>query len=126
MVYAQFAVQTALGGYQSINDLVLPSGRLGEQRDAAYERLIQIPGVECVKPKGATYLFPKLDPKVYPIQDDERFVYDLLVQEKILLVQGTAFNWKTPDHFRIVFLPHKEQLLDAIDQIAEFLKHYEQ
>jgi alanine-synthesizing transaminase len=125
-VPAQYAIQTALGGYQSINDLILPGGRLLQQRDAAYEKLVSIPGISCVKPKGAIYLFPKLDPKVYPIIDDEKMVYDLLVQEKVLLVQGTAFNWKERDHLRIVFLPHVEELVGAIDKLAEFLQHYEQ
>ena len=120
-VPAQHAVQTALGGYQSINDLVLPTGRLGQQRDTAWEMLNDIPGVSCVKPKAALYLFPKLDPKVYPIEDDEKFVLDLLLEEKVLLVQGTAFNWPTPDHFRIVFLPRKEELADAISRVAKFL-----
>ena len=120
-VPAQHAVQTALGGYQSINDLVLPTGRLGQQRDTAWEMLNDIPGVSCVKPKAALYLFPKLDPKVYPIEDDEKFVLDLLLEEKVLLVQGTAFNWPTPDHFRIVFLPRKEELSDAISRVANFL-----
>jgi alanine-synthesizing transaminase len=125
-VPAQYAIQTALGGYQSINDLVLPGGRLLEQRDAAWERLTAIPGISCVKPKGAIYLFPRLDPKVYPIENDEQLVYDLLVQEKVLLVQGTAFNLQDRNHLRIVFLPHKEELVGAIDKLAEFLEHYEQ
>jgi len=95
-VPSQHAIQTALGGYQSINDLILPGGRLLEQRDAAWEMLNDIPGVSCTKPKGALYLFPKLDPKIYPIHNDEKMVLDLLLQEKILVVQGTAFNWPWP------------------------------
>lgn len=120
-VPAQHAIQTALGGYQSINDLVLPTGRLGQQRDIAWKMLNDIPGVSCKKPKAALYLFPKLDPSVYPIEDDEKMVLDLLLEEKILLVQGTAFNWPTPDHFRIVFLPRKEMLEEAINRLANFL-----
>ncbi|MFO7706121.1 MAG: pyridoxal phosphate-dependent aminotransferase [Halopseudomonas sp.] len=125
-VPAQHAIQTALGGYQSINDLILPGGRLLEQRDAAWEMLNDIPGVSCTKPKGALYLFPKLDPKVYPIHNDEKMVLDLLLQEKILVVQGTAFNWPWPDHFRIVSLPRKDDLEMAIGRIANFLKTYRQ
>lgn len=123
-VPGQLAVQTALGGYQSINDLILPGGRLLEQRDTACDMLNDIPGVSCVKPKGALYLFPKLDPKVYSIEDDEQFVLELLRSKHILLVQGTAFNWPTPDHMRIVFLPRKEELADAIDKLGDFLKKY--
>lgn len=125
-VPAQHAIQTALGGYQSINDLVLPGGRLLEQRDTAWELLNDIPGVSCTKPKGALYLFPKLDPKVYPIHNDEKMVLDLLLKEKILIVQGTAFNWPWPDHFRIVSLPRKDDLEVAIGRIAHFLKDYRQ
>ncbi|MBL4833271.1 MAG: pyridoxal phosphate-dependent aminotransferase [Pseudomonas sp.] len=125
-VPAQHAIQTALGGYQSINDLILPGGRLLEQRDVAWELLNEIPGVSCTKPKGALYLFPKLDPKVYPIHNDEKMVLDLLLQEKILVVQGTAFNWPWPDHFRIVSLPRKDDLEMAIGRIGKFLKHYRQ
>ncbi|MGN5518977.1 pyridoxal phosphate-dependent aminotransferase [Halopseudomonas sp. Lyrl_26] len=125
-VPAQHAIQTALGGYQSINDLILPGGRLLEQRDTAWELLNEIPGVSCVKPKGALYLFPKLDPKVYPIHNDEKMVLDLLLQEKILIVQGTAFNWPWPDHFRIVSLPRKDDLEMAIGRIANFLRTYKQ
>jgi len=123
-VPTQYAVQTALGGHQSINDLVLPGGRLLAQRDRAYELLSAIPGVSCVKPTGALYAFPRLDPKVYPIVDDVRFVMDLLVQEKILVVQGTGFNWPRPDHFRIVTLPRVVDLEDAIGRIARFLSTY--
>ena len=125
-VPAQHAVQTALGGRQSINDLVLPGGRLKAQRDYAWQRLNAIPGVSCTKPRGAIYLFPKLDPKVYPVKDDEQMVLDFLVQEKVLLVQGTAFNLATPDHFRLVFLPWKRKLEKALDALEHFLRHYEQ
>jgi alanine-synthesizing transaminase len=123
-VPGQLAIQTALGGYQSIDDLVAPGGRLCKQRDAAYELLTAIPGVTCVKPKAAMYLFPKLDPKIYPIKDDQQFILDLLIEEKVLLVQGTGFNWKTPDHIRIVFLPNVDDLTEAIKRIARFLKNY--
>ena len=121
-VPAQFAIQTALGGYQSINDLVLPTGRLGAQRDVAYNKLIAIPGVSCVKPKGAIYMFPKLDEKMYPIVDDEKFILDLLLEQKMLLVQGSAFNLPTKNHLRIVFLPEQFVLGDAIDRLANFLE----
>ena len=120
----QLAIQTALGGYQSINDLVAPTGRLCRQRDLAYELLSAIPGVSVVKPKAALYMFPKLDPKVYPIVDDQQFAYELLSEQKVLIVQGTGFNWKTPDHFRIVFLPNSDDLTEAIGRIARFLEHY--
>lgn len=125
-VPAQHAIQTALGGYQSINDLVLPGGRMHEQRDLACGRLNDIPGISCVMPKGALYLFPKIDPKQITIQDDERMVLDLLRQEKILLVHGRAFNWPEPDHFRVVFLPSKETLSDAMDRMARFFHSYRQ
>ncbi|MGY4828824.1 pyridoxal phosphate-dependent aminotransferase [Sphaerotilaceae bacterium SBD11-9] len=120
----QLAIQTALGGYQSIKDLVLPSGRLGRQRDLAYKLLTDIPGVTCVKPKAALYMFPRLDPKMYPISDDQQFAYELLAEEKVLIVQGTGFNWTQPDHFRVVFLPNSDDLTDAIGRIARFLHHY--
>ncbi|MEO8057606.1 MAG: pyridoxal phosphate-dependent aminotransferase [Burkholderiales bacterium] len=120
----QLAIQTALGGYQSINDLVAPTGRLCRQRDLAYELLSAIPGVSVVKPKAALYMFPKLDPKVYPIADDQQFAYELLSEQKVLIVQGTGFNWKAPDHFRIVFLPNSDDLTEAIGRIARFLEHY--
>jgi len=123
-VPGQLAVQTALGGYQSIRDLVLPTGRLCEQRDTAHKMLNSIPGVSCVKPKGALYLFPHLDPKYYAIEDDEKLVLDLLRAKHILLVQGTAFNWPTPDHLRLVFLPRSENLETAIDKFESFLKKY--
>lgn len=121
-VPAQFAIQTALGGYQSINDLVLPTGRLGAQRDVAYNKLIEIPGVSCVKPKGAIYMFPKLDEKIYPIVDDEKLILDLLLEQKMLLVQGSAFNLQSKNHLRIVFLPEQFVLGDAIDRLAKFLE----
>jgi alanine-synthesizing transaminase len=123
-VPSQFAIQTALGGYQSIKDLVLPTGRLRRQRDVAYEKLTQIPGITCVKPKGAFYMFPKIDVERYHIKDDQQFVLDLLIDQKILLVQGTGFNWPYPDHFRVVFLPTVEELSQTIDRIALFLKDY--
>ncbi len=125
-VQAQYAIQTALGGYQSINDLIKPGGRLYEQRDLAVEMLNAIPGVSCVKPEGALYLFPRLDPKVYPIANDQEFILELLKAEKVLLVQGTGFNWPTPDHFRVVFLPNKEDLKEAITRLARFLEAYRQ
>ena len=120
----QLAIQTALGGYQSIKDLVQPGGRLCKQRDLAYELLSQIPGVSVVKPKGALYMFPRLDPKMYPIADDQQFAYELLAEEKVLIVQGTGFNWTHPDHFRLVFLPNSDDLADAIGRIARFLDGY--
>ncbi|MBV8466292.1 MAG: aminotransferase class I/II-fold pyridoxal phosphate-dependent enzyme, partial [Burkholderiales bacterium] len=123
-VPGQYAIQTALGGYQSIDDLVAPHGRLTRQRDLAWERLTAIPGVSCVKPKGALYLFPRLDPKVYPIADDLAFITELLEEEKVLLVQGTGFNWQTPDHLRVVFLPHIDELEEALDRIERFLAGY--
>ena len=122
----QHAIQTALGGYQSINELILPGGRLRRQRDKAWELLNEIPGVSCVKPKGALYMFPRLDPNVYDIRDDQKMVFDLLQQEKLLLVQGTGFNWPAPDHFRLVFLPREEELEEAIGRLARFLKSYKQ
>ena len=120
----QLAIQTALGGYQSIKDLVAPGGRLCKQRDLAYKMLSDIPGVSVVKPKAALYMFPRLDPKLYPIADDRQFAYELLAQEKVLIVQGTGFNWAAPDHFRIVFLPNSDDLAEAIGRIARFLEHY--
>lgn len=122
----QHAVQTALGGYQSINELILPGGRLLEQRDKAFELITQIPGISCKKPKGAMYLFPKIDTKMYNIHDDQKMVLDFLVQEKVLLVQGTGFNWPKPDHFRIVTLPHVEDLELAIGRFERFLSTYSQ
>ncbi len=123
-VPGQLAIQTALGGYQSIDDLVAPGGRLCKQRDLAYDMLTAIPGVSCVKPKAALYLFPKLDPAVYPIEDDQQFILDLLEEEKVLLVQGSGFNWQTPDHFRVVFLPNVDDLTEALNRITKFLKNY--
>jgi len=120
----QLAIQTALGGYQSIKDLVAPGGRLRRQRDLAYDLLSQIPGVSVVKPQAALYMFPRLDPKVYPITDDQQFAYDLLAEEKVLVVQGTGFNWSQPDHFRLVFLPNSDDLTEAIDRIDRFLAGY--
>ncbi|MGW2372261.1 MULTISPECIES: pyridoxal phosphate-dependent aminotransferase [Kitasatospora] len=125
-VPAQYAVQAALGGHQSINDLVLPGGRLAEQRDIAVKALNEIPGVSCVKPKGALYAFARLDPAVHRIVDDERFVLDLLLREKIHVVQGTGFNWPRPDHFRFVTLPRADDLETAINRIGRFLATYRQ
>ena len=124
-VPGQHAIQTALGGYQSIQDLIRPGGRLYEQMDYAWTMVNQLPGVSCVRPRGAMYLFPRLDPDVYPIVDDEKFVLDLLSQEKILLVQGTAFNWPKPDHFRMVFLPRKDEMEKVFERLDHFLRHYE-
>lgn len=123
-VPGQFAIQTALGGYQSINDLVAPGGRLCRQRDLAWKMLTEIPGVTCSHPKAAMYLFPRLDPKLYPIDDDQQFILDLLLEEKVLLVQGSGFNWPHPDHFRVVFLPSMDDLTEAIGRIAKFLEQY--
>ncbi|MES2192643.1 MAG: pyridoxal phosphate-dependent aminotransferase [Pseudomonadota bacterium] len=123
-VPGQWAIQTALGGYQSINDLTREGGRLRRQRDLAYELITAIPGVTCVKPQAALYMFPRLDPKVYPIKDDRQFFLELLKETKVMLVQGTGFNWPHPDHFRIVFLPHEEDLREAINRIAKFLENY--
>ena len=123
-VPGQWAIQTALGGYQSINDLVGEGGRLRKQRDLAYELITAIPGVTCVKPQAALYMFPRLDPKVYPIKDDQQFFLELLQETKVMLVQGTGFNWPSTDHFRIVFLPHEDDLREAISRIAKFLENY--
>ena len=120
----QLAIQTALGGYQSIKDLVAPGGRLCRQRDLAFELLTQIPGVSVVKPKAALYMFPRLDPALYPIDDDQQFAYELLAEEKVLVVQGSGFNVPDQEHFRIVFLPHTDDLAEAIGRIARFLDHY--
>lgn len=124
-VPAQHAIQTALGGRQSIRDLVLPGGRLLEQRDAAVNALEKIKGVSCVKPKGALYVFPKLDPSVYPINDDRKFVLDFLRAEHVLVVQGTGFNWPTTDHLRIVTLPYAKDLTEAIGRLGNFLSSYD-
>ena len=123
-VPGQWAIQTALGGYQSINDLTCEGGRLRRQRDLAYELITAIPGVSCVKPVAALYMFPKLDPVMYPIKDDRQFFLELLRATRVMLVQGTGFNWMNPDHFRIVFLPHEDDLREAIGRIAKFLESY--
>ncbi len=123
-VPAMYAVQTALGGYQSVNELILPGGRLLEQRDAAVRALNKIPGVSCVIPKGAIYLFPKIDREMYKIDDDQKLILDFLLSDKILLVQGTAFNWPDPDHFRIVFLPQANEIEEAINKFGRFLQNY--
>jgi alanine-synthesizing transaminase len=125
-VPAQHAVQAALSGVQSIDALIAPSGRLHEQRDAAWEGLEKIPGVTCVKPEGALYAFPRLDPEVHEIRDDAKLVYDFLVAEQVLLVQGTGFNWPTPDHLRIVTLPEARVLTEAIERLGNFLSSYRQ
>jgi alanine-synthesizing transaminase len=123
-VPGQWAIQTALGGYQSIKDLVGEGGRLRRQRDMAYELITAIPGVTCVKPVAALYMFPKLDPKIYPIKDDRQFFLELLKETRVMLVQGTGFNWPEPDHFRIVFLPHEDDLAEAVARISKFLESY--
>ena len=125
-VPGQHAIQTALGGYQSINELIVPGGRLRDQRDLAWKLVNEIPGISCVKPKGAMYLFCKMDPAVHKIRDDEQMVLDLLLQEKILIVQGTAFNWPDPDHFRIVFLSREDELRNAIERLGRFFSTYKQ
>jgi alanine-synthesizing transaminase len=124
-VPAQHAIQTALGGRQSIRDLVLPGGRLREQRDTALAALREIPGVTCVTPKGALYVFPRLDPDAYPIRDDQQFVFDLLRAQHVLLVQGSGFNWPEPDHLRIVTLPRSDDLAEAIGRLGTFLSTYQ-
>ena len=123
-VPGQYGIQTALGGYQSIDDLVAPTGRMCRQRNLAHELITAIPGVTCVKPKAALYMFPRLDPKIYPIKNDQEFIAELLQKERVLLVQGTGFNWPQPDHFRLVFLPHEDDLREAIGRIARFLEVY--
>lgn len=125
-VPTQHAIQTALGGYQSITEYLQPGGRLRDQRDYAWQRLNDMEGVSCVKPQGALYLFPRLDPERFNITDDERFALDLLQQEKVLVVQGTGFNWTAPDHFRIVFLPRVEDLRESLDRLEHFLSSYRQ
>ncbi|WP_151703287.1 pyridoxal phosphate-dependent aminotransferase [Nitrincola alkalilacustris] len=125
-VPAQHAIQTALGGYQSINELIVPGGRLYDQRELAWQMLNEIPGVSCVKPQGALYLFPKLDPEIYPIKNDEKMALDLLQQQKVLIVQGSGFNLDDMQHFRLVTLPSTDLLTEAIERIATFLKSYEQ
>jgi alanine-synthesizing transaminase len=123
-VPGQFAIQTALGGYQSINDLVGEGGRLRRQRDMAYDMLSSIPGISMVKADATLYMFPRLDPKIYPIQDDQAFALDLLKQEKVLIVQGTGFNWINPDHFRMVFLPNSDDLMVAMKRMERFFHNY--
>ena len=123
-VPGQFAIQTALGGYQSIDDLVGPEGRLLKQRNMAWEMLTSMPGVSCMKPEAALYLFPRLDPKMYPISNDQEFVLNLLEKEKVLVVQGSGFNWPEMDHFRAVFLPGEDNLTDAMERIERFLAQY--
>jgi alanine-synthesizing transaminase len=123
-VPGQYAIQTALGGYQSIDDLVGEGGRMRRQRDLAHDLITAIPGVTCVKPKATLYMFPRLDPLVYPIEDDQAFIAELLEEERVLLVQGSGFNWPTPDHFRLVFLPHEDDLREAVGRIARFLEGY--
>ena len=123
-VPAMYAVQTALGGYQSINELILPGGRLLEQRNTALQEIEKIPGLSCVKPKGAIYMFPKIDRSIYQYEDDQQLILDFLIQHRILLVQGTAFNWPSPDHFRVVFLPVKDDITRAIKSFGDFLQQY--
>ena len=123
-VPGQWAIQTALGGYQSIDELVAEGGRLRRQRDLAYDLITQIPGLTCVKPDAALYLFPKLDPQMYPIKNDQEFIAEFLKEEKVLLVQGSGFNWPHPDHFRLVFLPNEDVLREAIARLAKFLARY--
>jgi alanine-synthesizing transaminase len=122
-VPAQYAIQTALGGYQSIDDLVAPTGRLCKQRDLIHYKMTDIPGITCVKPKGALYLFPKIDLKKFSFKDDEQFTFDLLCEQKVLVVSGTGFNYIKPDHFRIVFLASTEELETASGKIRNFLDH---
>jgi alanine-synthesizing transaminase len=123
-VPGQYAIQTALGGYQSINELIQPGGRLYKQRELAYDMLSAMPGVSVVKPKAALYMFPRLDPAVYPVRDDQQLILELLRQERVLLVQGTGFNWPAPDHFRVVFLPSVDDLSDSLSRVARFLDGY--
>lgn len=123
---AQFTIQTALGGYQSLTQLISPGGRLYEQRAAAYESFKAIPGITCVKPKGTLYLFPKIDVKKYKIHDDQKFLLDFLIEKKVLMVQGTGFNWPAPDHFRVVFLPIVEEIRTVAERMTDFLKEYHQ
>ncbi|RPJ08948.1 MAG: pyridoxal phosphate-dependent aminotransferase [Spirochaetaceae bacterium] len=125
-VVAQLAVQTSLGGYQSIDDLVAPGGRLREQRDLCHKMVTEIPGITCVKPMGALYLFPKIETTMFNIKNDVKMVLDLLSDQKVLLVQGTGFNWKEPDHFRIVFLPNIEDMREAMTRIGKFFANYKQ
>lgn len=123
---AQFTIQTALGGYQSLTELISPGGRLYEQREAAYKSFTAIPGITCVKPRGTLYLFPKIDVKKYRIHDDQKFLLDFLIEKKVLMVQGTGFNWPAPDHFRVVFLPTVDEIRSVAARMADFLKEYRQ
>jgi alanine-synthesizing transaminase len=123
-VPGQYAIQTALGGYQSIKDLVKEGGRLRRQRDLAYELITAIPGVTCVRPQAALYMFPRLDPRMYPIQDDRQFFMEVLRATRVMLVQGSGFNFPDNQHFRIVFLPHEDDLREAIGRLAKFLEQY--
>ena len=123
-VPGQYGIQTALAGYQNTDELDAPGGRQYRQREVAYDLITALPGVSCVKPKATLYMFPRLDPKVYPIQDDQSFIKDLLQQERVLLVQGTGFNWPHPDHFRLVFLPYEDDLREAIGRVGRFLDGY--
>ena len=125
-VPAQSIIQTALGGHQSVNDYIVPGGRIYEQREYIYEALNSIPGVSAVKPKAAFYIFPKLDVKRFGIKDDEKFALDLLREQKLLIVQGSGFNWQQPDHFRVVYLPRIEVLKDATAKLRNFLATYHQ
>ena len=125
-VPAQSIVQTALGGHQSVNDYIVPGGRIYEQREYIYNALTEIPGISCVKPKAAFYMFPKIDIERFHITDDEKFALDLLRDKKILLVHGGGFNWKRPDHFRVVYLPRIEVLKEATEKIADFFSYYHQ
>ena len=125
-VPGQWAIQTALGGYQSINDLIKEGGRLRRQRDLAYELITKIPGVTCVKPQAALYMFPRLDPEMYPIEDDRQFFMEVLRATRVMLVQGSGFNFPDNQHFRIVFLPHEDDLREAIGRLATFLAQYRQ
>ena len=125
-VPAQSIVQTALGGHQSVNDYTLPGGRIYEQREFIYKQLIDIPGITCVKPKAAFYIFPKMDVKKFNIVNDEKFALDLLKSKRILITQGSGFNWGQPDHFRIVYLPRIEILKEAVGKLGDFLSHYRQ
>ena len=125
-VPGQYAIQTALGGYQSINDLVAPGGRLYEQRTLCHKLLNDIPGISCVKAKGSLYMFPKIDTRKFNIKDDQKFVLDLLMEKRILLVNGRGFNWDKPDHFRVVFLPRTDDLTKALGLLKDFLATYQQ
>ena len=123
-VPGQLAIQTALGGYQSINDLVAPSGRLFKQRELSYNMMTNIPGVSCVKPSAAMYLFLKLDPKKYQIKNDQEFILDFLKEKKVLMVQGSGFNWHDNNHIRMVFLPNEDELKIAIERFSDYLQDY--